>query len=141
MAGLTARLLLSRFSTKKVLLPLTFLISNELHAAYLSSSCKNKNFGFAPLPHLPPEAKKVPFESTVHGVTFQDPFHWMSNTNDPDFISYLDRENSYAETFMRGTEELQRNLYSEMVSRLPSKISTPPERWGPWSACPIHCLA
>ncbi|XP_075483481.1 uncharacterized protein LOC142523653 [Primulina tabacum] len=132
MAGLTARLLLSRSSTKKVLLPLTFLISNELHAAYFSSSCRNKNFGFAPPPHLPPEAKKVPFESTVHGVTFQDPFHWMSNTNDPDFISYLDQENSYAEAFMRETEELQRNLYSEMVSRLPSKISTPPERWGPW---------
>ncbi|KZV38336.1 Oligopeptidase B [Dorcoceras hygrometricum] len=132
MAGLTSNLILSRSSIKKTLLPLTFQISKELHAAFFCSSCKNKNFGFTPPPHLPPDVKKVPFESTVHGVTFQDPFNWMSNTNDPDFIAYLHRENSYAEAFMRDTEELQRSLYSEMISRIPAKISTPPERWGRW---------
>lgn len=56
----------------------------------------------------------------------------MSNINDPDFVSYLNQENSYAETFMADTRNLQRELFLEMNSRIPSKISTPPERWGPW---------
>lgn len=39
---------------------------------------------------------------------------------------------------MRDTEEMQRILYSEMVSRMPSKITTPPERWGPWFVISLH---
>ncbi|KAL1569852.1 dipeptidyl aminopeptidase BI [Salvia divinorum] len=80
----------------------------------------------------PPVAKKVPFSATAHGVTWQDPYHWMSNTSDPDFTSYINQENSYADAFMRETLELQNTLYSEMLSRLPPDITTPSERWGPW---------
>lgn len=56
----------------------------------------------------------------------------MSNTNDPDFVNYLHQENSYANDFMADTQTLQRTLFSEMKSRIPPKISTPPARWGPW---------
>lgn len=35
---------------------------------------------------------------------------------------------------MADTQDLQRTLFSEMKSRMPAKISTPPERWGPWFA-------
>lgn len=54
--------------------------------------------------------------------------------NDPDFIRYLQHENSYADAFMKDTSEIQRTLYFEMLGRMPAKISTPPERWGPWYA-------
>lgn len=77
-------------------------------------------------------AKKVPFTVSVHGVTWNDPYHWMRKTNDPDFINYLQQENLYAQSFMKDTEEMQKGLFSEMISRMPSKISTPPELWGPW---------
>lgn len=80
----------------------------------------------------PPLPKKVPFTLSAHGLTWQDPYHWMRNTNDPDFINYLNQENSYAQAFMADTHSLQRTLFSEMKNRMPPKISTPPERWGPW---------
>lgn len=54
--------------------------------------------------------------------------------NDPDFIRYLQHENSYADAFMKDTSEIQRTLYFEMLGRMPAKICTPPERWGPWYA-------
>nr|XP_043624396.1 protease 2 [Erigeron canadensis] len=56
----------------------------------------------------------------------------MSNTHDPDFINYITHENNYSKDFMADTHKLQSTLYSEMVNRLPDKISTPPEKWGPW---------
>ncbi|CAI9096405.1 OLC1v1032549C1 [Oldenlandia corymbosa var. corymbosa] len=95
-----------------------------------STLCRNQQF-FTPS-HSPPVPKKVPFTVSAHGTKWQDPYHWMSNPNDPDFIDHLRQENSYADAFMKDTEELQRTLYSEMISRMPSEISTPPERWGPW---------
>ncbi|KNA12521.1 hypothetical protein SOVF_124890 isoform A [Spinacia oleracea] len=80
----------------------------------------------------PPCPKKLPFKVTAHGRTWDDPYHWMSNIDDPDFISYLTQENSYAQSFMADTRNKQRELFSEMSVRTPSEISTPPERWGPW---------
>ncbi|KAI3719321.1 hypothetical protein L6452_20218 [Arctium lappa] len=62
----------------------------------------------------------------------------MSNTHHPDFINYLHHENSYSESFMADTHNLQNTLFSEMISRLPNRISTPPERWGP--CCVQHWL-
>lgn len=56
----------------------------------------------------------------------------MSNTNDPDLSDHLNQENSYTEAFMADTHNLQRTLFSEMKSRMPTTVSTPPERWGPW---------
>lgn len=56
----------------------------------------------------------------------------MKQTDDPDFINYLHQENSYADAFMADTKNLQHTFYSEMIARIPSKISTPPECWGPW---------
>lgn len=54
----------------------------------------------------------------------------MSNTND--LMDHVHRENSYAEAFMADTHKLQSALSSEMKSRIPATILTPPERWGPW---------
>ncbi|MCL7033476.1 hypothetical protein MKW94_000422, partial [Papaver nudicaule] len=39
---------------------------------------------------------------------------------------------------MADTKKLQQKLLSEMKSRMPPKISTPPERWGPWLY--YHCM-
>ncbi|XP_071705772.1 uncharacterized protein [Rutidosis leptorrhynchoides] len=104
---------------------------NKRHTYFLSSLCHKTN---PPLssPKSPPVAKKVPFKITTHGVSREDPYHWMSNTHDPDFISYIQSENNYTEAFMADTHNLQRTLFTEMINRIPDKISTPPEVWGPW---------
>ncbi|KAL0430024.1 UNVERIFIED_CONTAM: Protease 2 [Sesamum radiatum] len=128
--SMAASRLLSRNLTKKTLLSFnSYLFPKLASSALFSTRCRRQ---FTPALPQRPAAKKVPFTATAHGVTWKDPYHWMSDINDPDFISYLNQENSYAEAFMQDTLNMRRILYSEMVSRIPSKISTPPERWGPW---------
>ncbi|XP_044491388.1 protease 2 isoform X2 [Mangifera indica] len=95
-------------------------------------SCSRAVHTFPSTSQPPPLAKKVPFTLSAPGLTWQDPYYWMRNTNDPDFIDYLNQENSYAQAFMADTENLRRTLFSQMKNRMPARISTPPERWGPW---------
>ncbi|XP_059655634.1 uncharacterized protein LOC132302731 [Cornus florida] len=115
---------------KKSPLPFSLRLFPFKSSSLFSSLCNGNPF---PSPsETPPVPTKVPFTVSAHGMTWQDPYHWMSNTNDPDFIDYLNQENSYAHAFMADTRKLQQTLFSEMTSRMPSKISTPPERWGPW---------
>lgn len=102
---------------------------------FFSTLCRRSKNPIDPFrlpPQPPPLPKKVPFEIPLHERTLQDPYHWMSNTHDPDFKRYLELENSYSQSFMADTEALQRTLYEEMTSRMAPRISTPPERWGPW---------
>ncbi|XP_060669574.1 uncharacterized protein LOC107429092 [Ziziphus jujuba] len=121
-----------KYSIRRLSLSFTFsLFSNISSSSSFSSLCRSHPFLPNPEPP-PPVPKKVPFNVSVHGRTWQDPYHWMSNTKDPDFSEYLNRENSYAEAFMADTHKLQRTLISEMTGRLPPNISTPPERFGPW---------
>ncbi|KAL3631269.1 hypothetical protein CASFOL_024253 [Castilleja foliolosa] len=132
--SMAAHLILSKSSSKNTILPFKSYLYHKLASLALFSTIgvKNKHYGFKPKDHHPPAAKKVPFTATAHGVTWKDPYRWMSDVNDPDFVSYINQENAYAEEFMRDTEEMQRTLYSEMFSRMPSKITSSPERWGPW---------
>ncbi|KAL8249696.1 hypothetical protein R6Q59_006564 [Mikania micrantha] len=106
---------------------------NSIHS-YFYSSTRHHTKPPPPLPSSlsPPVAKKVPFEVKAHGVSWEDPYHWMSNTHDPDLLNHLNLENHYSEAFMADTRNLQRTLFSQMMSRVPDQISTPPERWGPW---------
>ncbi|KAL8142306.1 LOW QUALITY PROTEIN: hypothetical protein V2J09_015338 [Rumex salicifolius] len=95
--------------------------------------CKHApEFSSAHNADLPPAPKRVPFKVTHHGRSWTDPYHWMSNTSDPDFIAYINQENAYSQAFMADTLWKQKELCSEMTSKLPAKISTAPERWGDW---------
>ncbi|KMZ72993.1 putative Oligopeptidase B [Zostera marina] len=80
----------------------------------------------------PPIPKKVPFTVSVHGRSWLDPYHWMSNTGDPDLVDYLTKENFYAMDFMADTESLRRKLAAQMRRRMLPRVLTPPERWGSW---------
>ncbi|KAJ8774541.1 hypothetical protein K2173_016987 [Erythroxylum novogranatense] len=99
---------------------------------YSSSSSRCRRQPTVP-PESPPVAKKVPFTVSAHGKMWQDPYHWMRNTSDPDFVEHLNHENAYAQAFMSDTLHLQRTLFDEMRSRMPTtQISTSPMPWGPW---------
>ncbi|KAL4185682.1 hypothetical protein AMTRI_Chr10g7150 [Amborella trichopoda] len=95
------------------------------------SSCRRKNC-FSPFSLQPPKPKKLPSSVTAHGLSWVDPYRWMSNLDDPDLPTYLQEENNYAEAFMADTEHIQRELVAEMKERMPSSVFTPPEKWGPW---------
>ncbi|RVW61701.1 Dipeptidyl aminopeptidase BI [Vitis vinifera] len=113
-------------------LTLGLLPKFKVVCSLFSSLCRRKPSPFSAPRDAPPVPKKVPFTVSAHGTSWQDPYHWMSNTADPDLSAYLRHENSYAEAFMADTLNLQRTLFSEMNSRMPTNISTPTERWGPW---------
>lgn len=124
-----AIVLIGRRSIKQTKLAcIKLLIPNT---SLFSTLCKRQPISPSLVPP-PPVPKKVPFAVSVHGTTWQDPYHWMRNKDDPDFINYLHQENSYAQAFMSDTNKLQQTLYSEMTSRMPSTVSVPPIRLGPW---------
>ncbi|XP_073006031.1 uncharacterized protein [Typha latifolia] len=88
-----------------------------------------------PSPPKPPQ-KLAPF--TVHGVTWHDPYSWMSSLSDAVAMRHMDvyveQEEKYMEAVMAsaGADRLMRKLQIEMAPRLASDLSTPPVRWGPW---------
>ncbi|KAL6983287.1 hypothetical protein U1Q18_052609 [Sarracenia purpurea var. burkii] len=132
--------LLDAGSKRNTILFFTSRLFPNLSSSFLFSSlCRRKAQSVSSPSQIqtPPSPKKIPFRVSANGMAWDDPYHWMCNTSDPDFIDYLHRENSYAETFMADTQNLQKTLFSEMSSRIPAKISTPPERWGPWC---VHFL-
>lgn len=102
-----------------------------------SSGCRRRSHPWEPPQAPPPCPKKVPFRVSVHGKTWEDPYHWMSNADDPNLLEHLRRENCYAEAFTADTLELRSKLASEMKRRIPATVSTPLERWGPWF---VHLL-
>ncbi|EFJ25527.1 hypothetical protein SELMODRAFT_98843 [Selaginella moellendorffii] len=79
-----------------------------------------------------PAAPRRSFPKTRHGVTWDDPYHWLRNSEDPAVIAYLQAENQHAQSTMAGTRELQRQIRQEMASRMEKELASPPERWGDW---------
>lgn len=82
-----------------------------------------------------PRAEKRPHELTLHGQTRVDEYYWLrdDSRSDPQVLAYLEEENAYFDRLMEPTEELQENLYQEMVGRLdPDESSVPYEKGGWW---------
>ncbi len=81
----------------------------------------------------PPEADRRPHEMTIHGDTRVDPYYWLRDRDDPEVIAYLEAENEYAREVMAHTEDLQEELFDEIVGRLdPDESSVPYELNGYW---------
>ena len=66
----------------------------------------------------PPKAKKVPFPITMHGDTWDDPYHWFHDKNDREVLNYIYAENGYTKRMMRDTELFQKKLVDELKARL-----------------------
>ena len=65
-----------------------------------------------------PVAAKKAKELTMHGHTRVDNYYWLRERENPEVITYLEAENSYRETVMKGTEEFQKDLFDEIVGRI-----------------------
>jgi len=81
----------------------------------------------------PPVAKKNPYKTTLHGQERIDNYHWIRLTDEqklakniegwPDdqtmqVVDYIKKENEYTQTQLRHTKNLQKKLYSEIISRI-----------------------
>jgi oligopeptidase B len=76
----------------------------------------------------PPTVKRVPKADVVQGDVRQDDYHWLRQKDDPEVTAYLKAENAYTDTAMQPTEELQEDLYREILARIKEDDSTVPYR-------------
>ena len=85
----------------------------------------------------PPRPEKRAHNSTVHGITRSDDYHWLKADNwqevmhDPsllpqDIRDYLEAENSYHEKQMADTATLQEKLFAELKGRIKEDDSSVP---------------
>jgi oligopeptidase B len=76
-----------------------------------------------------PVAEKADTILNEHGTTRVDPYFWMrltdeqkkaekSDTHAQKVLNYLNEENAYTKKVLSHTEELQSNLYDEIVGRI-----------------------
>ena len=74
----------------------------------------------------PPIAKQIAKELTIHNHTRIDNYYWLNNRENSEVIDYLKEENKYAESKLKHTENIQNELYEEIVSRLDKEESSVP---------------
>jgi oligopeptidase B len=83
----------------------------------------------------PPTAEQRPHSYECHGVTIEDPWHWLRDpkypeVDDPDVLAYLHAENAYFETWAGHHKALIEQLFEEMKGRIKEDDSSVPIRDG-----------
>ena len=83
----------------------------------------------------PPKAQQHPYSYERHGVTIEDPWHWLRDpkypqVDDTDVLDYLKAENAYFEGWKAEHQELADQLFEEMKGRIKEDDSSVPIRDG-----------
>ena len=76
----------------------------------------------------PPVAKIVPKVDTMFGDVRVDNYFWLREKSSPEVLKYLEDENNYTALMMKPTEQLQQQLYSEMLGRIKEDDATVPAK-------------
>ena len=85
----------------------------------------------------PPIAEQRPYSYERHGVTIEDPWHWLRDpkypeVGDPDVLTYLKAENAYFDGWKAQHQGLIDQLFEEMKGRIKEDESSVPIRDGDW---------
>lgn len=83
-------------------------------------------------PSGPPIAARRPVAREHHGNTFEDPWQWLRNPEDPEVVAHLEAENAWTEERLAGQEELRSRIYDEIVTRTQQTDVSVPSRHGDW---------
>ena len=83
----------------------------------------------------PPQAQQRPYSYERHGVTIEDPWHWLRDpkypeVDDPDVLAYLKAENAYFDGWKAQHQGLLDQLFEEMKGRIKEDDSSVPLRDG-----------
>ena len=83
----------------------------------------------------PPRAEQRPYSYDRHGVTIEDPWHWIRDAKypqveDADVLAYLHAENDYFQAWASEHKELIEQLFEEMKGRIKEDDSSVPIRDG-----------
>jgi len=68
--------------------------------------------------NMVPVAEKIKKELTIHGHTRIDNYYWLNQREDQKVLDYLNAENEYTSRQLKHTEELQTNIFDEIVGRI-----------------------
>jgi oligopeptidase B len=97
---------------------------------------------------VPPVAKRMPHELSVHGHTRVDDYYWLRERDNPEVLAYLEAENRYTEAATAELEPLRGELLAEMTGRIEQVDQTVPvrerdyeyyERWVAGGEHPLVC--
>ncbi len=78
----------------------------------------------------PPVAKKEAKITALHGEERLDNYAWLCDKKSPEVIAYLEAENAYTAAVMKPTEDLQKALYGEFLSRIKQTDLSVPYKLG-----------
>ncbi len=83
----------------------------------------------------PPVAEKRSHSATHHGITIEDPYHWMKDQSypvidDADVLAHLEAENAYFEAAMEPHRPLVKTLFEELKGRVKQDDSSVPQKDG-----------
>lgn len=81
-------------------------------------------------PPRPPSAPRNPHTQTWHGKTFEDPWHWLREKDNPEVRAYLAAENAHTEAQTAEQRPLADALYKELLGRVQQTDLTVPTRRG-----------
>ncbi len=85
----------------------------------------------------PPVAGERAYRFTRHGVTIDDPWHWLRDAayptvEDPDVLAYLEAENDYFDARMSPHKELTDTIFEEIKARQQPDLSSVPWKCDGW---------
>ena len=78
----------------------------------------------------PPEAKKIPRTTVIHGDTLVDDYFWFREKSNPAAFAHLEAENAYTSAVTRPLEPKVDALYREMRGRIKEADLDVPYRLG-----------
>ena len=84
---------------------------------------------------VPPVAQPRPHSYAVHGITIEDPYHWLKDqsypdVDDPEVLAYLEAENAYFEAVMSPHMALTDTIFAEIKARQKPNDANVPVRDG-----------
>ena len=77
-------------------------------------------------PFSPPKAKQIKKKLEKHGDIRVDPWFWLKNSEDPEVLSYLKKENSYTHHILEKNSELELQVYDEILKKIREKDQSIP---------------
>jgi len=83
----------------------------------------------------PPIAARIGYTRTVHGITLEDPYHWLKDPGYPEVsdqrvLDYLKAENDYFDQQMAPYAGLVTSLFEEIKARQPDEEESVPYKQG-----------
>ena len=86
---------------------------------------------------IPPIAGQRPHSFTHHGITVEDPWHWLEDedypvVDDAEVLAYLEAENAYFDAVMAPHQGLIDTIYGEIEGRQPAAVASLPRKSGDW---------